>query len=74
MLRRHLLALAASVALFAPPALADTGETVTIKQSHSGSGKQARAVIDGLAADVVTLSPRSAGIFIRRLPLEDERD
>jgi len=32
------------------------GETVTIKQSHGGSGKQARAVIDGLAADVVTLA------------------
>ncbi len=33
-----------------------TGETVTIRQSHGGSGKQARAVIDGLAADVVTLA------------------
>jgi sulfate/thiosulfate transport system substrate-binding protein len=33
-----------------------TGETVTINQSHSGSGKQARAVIDGLKADVVTLA------------------
>ena len=30
-----------------------TGETVTIKQSHGGSGKQARTVIDGLPADVV---------------------
>ena len=30
--------------------------TVTIKQSHGGSGKQARAVIDGLEADVVTLA------------------
>src|SRR4051812_23379692 len=29
---------------------------VTIKQSHGGSGKQARAVIDGLPADVVTLA------------------
>lgn len=35
---------------------AKTGDTVTIKQSHGGSGKQARAVIDGLAADVVTLA------------------
>jgi sulfate transport system substrate-binding protein len=35
---------------------AKTGETVTIKQSHGGSGKQARSVIDGLAADVVTLA------------------
>jgi sulfate transport system substrate-binding protein len=34
----------------------ETGETVTIQQSHGGSGKQARAVIDGLEADVVTLA------------------
>ncbi|MCX5513506.1 sulfate transporter subunit [Kaistia algarum] len=33
-----------------------TGETVTIEQSHGGSGAQARAVIDGLEADVVTLA------------------
>jgi sulfate transport system substrate-binding protein len=33
-----------------------TGETVKINQSHNGSGRQARAVIDGLAADVVTLA------------------
>jgi len=35
---------------------AKTGQTVTVKQSHGGSGKQARAVIDGLEADVVTLA------------------
>jgi sulfate transport system substrate-binding protein len=35
---------------------AKTGDDVTIKQSHGGSGKQARSVIDGLAADVVTLA------------------
>ena len=35
---------------------AQTGETVTIRQSHGGAGKQARAVIDGLEADVVTLA------------------
>ena len=35
---------------------AKTGETVKIEQSHGGSGKQARAVIDGLQADVVTLA------------------
>jgi sulfate/thiosulfate transport system substrate-binding protein len=35
---------------------AKTGQTVTIKQSHGGSGAQARAVIDGLEADVVTLA------------------
>ncbi len=34
---------------------AQTGQTVTVNQSHGGSGKQARAVIDGLEADVVTL-------------------
>ncbi|MEK7707885.1 MAG: sulfate ABC transporter substrate-binding protein [Verrucomicrobiota bacterium] len=33
-----------------------TGDTPTINQSHGGSGKQARAVIDGLSADVVTLA------------------
>jgi sulfate/thiosulfate-binding protein len=33
-----------------------TGDTVTIQQSHAGSGKQARSVIDGLEADVVTLA------------------
>ncbi|MEK6607002.1 MAG: sulfate ABC transporter substrate-binding protein [Myxococcota bacterium] len=33
-----------------------TGQTVTVNQSHGGSGKQARAVIDGLEADVVTLA------------------
>jgi sulfate/thiosulfate transport system substrate-binding protein len=33
-----------------------TGQTVTIQQSHGGSGKQGRAVIDGLEADVVTLA------------------
>lgn len=35
---------------------AKTGQTVTINQSHGGAGKQARAVIDGLQADVVTLA------------------
>ncbi|MFJ7731784.1 sulfate ABC transporter substrate-binding protein [Lysinibacillus sp. NPDC097231] len=34
----------------------ETGQEVTIKQSHGGSGKQGRAVIDGLEADVVTLA------------------
>jgi sulfate transport system substrate-binding protein len=33
-----------------------TGDNVTVQQSHGGSGKQARAVIDGLEADVVTLA------------------
>ncbi|CAN4268279.1 Sbp ABC-type sulfate transport system, periplasmic component [Methylophilaceae bacterium] len=35
---------------------AKTGDKLTIKQSHGGSGKQARSVIDGLTADVVTLA------------------
>lgn len=35
---------------------ARTGQTVAVRQSHGGSGKQARAVIDGLEADVVTLA------------------
>jgi sulfate transport system substrate-binding protein len=35
---------------------AKTGQNVKVKQSHGGSGKQARAVIDGLEADIVTLA------------------
>ncbi len=42
-------------AAFARIWLAKTHQNVTIQQSHGGSGKQARAVIDGLEADVVTL-------------------
>jgi sulfate/thiosulfate transport system substrate-binding protein len=42
-------------AVFAKYWKAKTGQDLTIKQSHGGSGKQARAVIDGLEADVVTL-------------------
>src|ERR1700681_711853 len=40
---------------FAKQWKAETGADVEINQSHDGSGKQARAVIDGLQADVVTL-------------------
>lgn len=43
-------------AAFASHWKAKTGETITINQSHGGAGKQARAVIDGLEADVVTLA------------------
>jgi sulfate transport system substrate-binding protein len=43
-------------AAFAKYWKARTGDTVTVRQSHGGSGKQARAVIDGLDADVVTLA------------------
>jgi sulfate/thiosulfate transport system substrate-binding protein len=41
---------------FAKQWKAKTGQDVTINQSHGGSGKQARSVIDGLEADVVTLA------------------
>jgi sulfate/thiosulfate-binding protein len=41
---------------FAKAWKAKTGQDVTIQQSHGGSGKQARGVIDGLEADVVTLA------------------
>jgi len=43
-------------AAFAKQWEAKTGQKVIIEQSHGGSGKQARAVIDGLEADVVTLA------------------
>lgn len=43
-------------AAFAKRWLASTNQQVNIRQSHGGSGKQARAVIDGLQADVVTLA------------------
>jgi len=43
-------------AAFAKQWQAKTGEAVEIKMSHGGSGKQARSVIDGLQADVVTLA------------------
>ncbi|MCI0429173.1 MAG: sulfate ABC transporter substrate-binding protein [Rhodospirillales bacterium] len=43
-------------AAFAAKWETETGQSLEIKQSHGGSGKQARAVIDGLEADVVTLA------------------
>ena len=43
-------------AAFAARRKAKTGQVVTIDQSHGGSGAQARAVIDGLPADIVTLA------------------
>jgi sulfate/thiosulfate transport system substrate-binding protein len=43
-------------AAFAKQWKAKTGKKLTVRQSHGGSGKQARTVIDGLAADVVTLA------------------
>ena len=43
-------------AAFAKRYKAQTGKDVSVQQSHGGSGKQARAVIDGLEADVLTLA------------------
>jgi ABC-type sulfate transport system substrate-binding protein len=43
-------------AAFAKHWKAKTGQDVSIKQSHGGSGKQARGIIDGLEADVATLA------------------
>lgn len=43
-------------AAFAKQWKAKTGQDVTIKQSHGGSGRQARSIIDGLDADVATLA------------------
>lgn len=43
-------------AAFARHWQAKTGDRLTVKQSHGGSGRQARAVMDGLRADVVTLA------------------
>lgn len=48
---------------------AATGQHVTIRQSHGGSGTQARAVIDGLEADVVTLALFSDTDAIRKAGL-----
>ena len=61
----------------------ETGKKLTIKQSHGGSSRQARAVIDGLEADVVTLALPSdieglrkrgliAGSWAKRLPNKSE--
>lgn len=43
-------------AIFAEKWLAKTGEEVVVRQSHGGSGKQARSVLEGLPADVVSLA------------------
>jgi sulfate transport system substrate-binding protein len=50
----------------------EKGVTVTIKQSHGGSGAQARAVVDGLDADVVTLAMWPDTDAIRKLGLISE--
>jgi sulfate transport system substrate-binding protein len=43
-------------AAFAPKYKADTGRDITIDQSHAGTSKQARAIVEGLEADVVTFN------------------
>ena len=56
---------------------AQGGEDLTVQQSHGGSGKQARAVIDGLKADVVTLALAGGAhveIAIREFDREVRRD
>jgi sulfate transport system substrate-binding protein len=53
-------------------AIASGGQRVTVKQSHGGSGGQARAVIDGLEADVVTLALAYDVDAIKRAGLIDE--
>jgi ABC-type sulfate transport system substrate-binding protein len=55
--------------LFAEKYKAETGKAVAIDQSHGGSSKQARAVIDGLKADVVTLALGWDTIAIQKVGL-----
>jgi sulfate/thiosulfate transport system substrate-binding protein len=54
---------------FAADWKAKTGETVTIRQSHGGSSKQARAVADGLPADVVTFNQLTDVEFLEKQKL-----
>jgi sulfate/thiosulfate-binding protein len=58
---------------FIPRYEKETGTRLTIKQSHGGSGTQARAVIDGLDADVVTLALWSDTDALRKKGLIDAR-
>jgi sulfate transport system substrate-binding protein len=58
--------------LFIPRYEKDTGSRLTIKQSHGGSASQARAVIDGLDADVVTLALASDTDALRAKGLIDQ--
>jgi sulfate/thiosulfate-binding protein len=59
-------------ALFVPKIAADKSTTLTIKQSHGGSSSQARAVNDGLEADVVTLAMFPDTDAIRKTGLIDD--
>jgi sulfate/thiosulfate-binding protein len=58
--------------LFVPKIAADKATTLTIKQSHGGSSSQARAVNDGLEADVVTLAMFPDTDAIRKTGLIDD--
>ena len=60
---------ASSNAAFESAYQAETGQRIAIRQSHGGSGSQARAVIDGLPADVVTLALWSDTDAIRQAGL-----
>ncbi len=60
-------------AAFVPHYLQETGITLTIKQSHGSSGSQARAIIDGLEADVATLSIWSDTNSLQKQGLLKER-
>ncbi|WP_020475478.1 sulfate ABC transporter substrate-binding protein [Zavarzinella formosa] len=53
--------------------LKETGRSVTIKQSHGGSGSQARSVVDGLNADVITLALWTDTDLVRKAGLMDEK-
>jgi len=57
---------------FIPAYKKQTGNDVSIKQSHGGSGTQARAVIDGLEADVVTLALWPDTDAVRKAKLIDD--
>src|SRR5688572_15328766 len=59
-------------ALFVPKVEAEKSKTLTIKQSHGGSSSQARAVNDGLEADVVTLAMFPDTDAIRKTGLIDD--
>ena len=50
----------------------DTGRRVSIKQSHGGSGSQARSVVDGLPADVITLALWTDTDLVRKRGLMDD--
>ncbi len=60
-------------AAFAKHYKAEAGENVTVQQSHGGSGKQARSVIDGLEADVVTLLWKATSTQLWKMAVKSSR-